>query len=203
MPASGDRSIRSGHGPLVAMIVIIAAIAAGGALIWSRFGAGPAPDLVEDASGPASAVLARPDEPLQLTIFVPVNGMLERVSTGVTRQPELQLEAREAAAAVLASERAGDAAVLKDLELQGFYLDATGTAYIDLVPTGRKDLRGSAWEELLAVYALVNTLTQNFPEVRQVRFLLDGRESPTLAGHIDLTRAFVKRIDLLRQEGAE
>jgi hypothetical protein len=201
MSATGDRSIRDGHGPLIALIVVIAVVAAGGALVWSRLG--PAPEQTEERSDRLPSAPVRPDEPLPLILFVPVNGLLERISVGVFRQPELQLEAREAAAAVLASERAGEAAVLKDLELKALYLDAAGTAYLDLAPAGRKDLRGSAWEELLALYALVNTLTQNFAEIHQVRFLVDGREAPTLAGHVDLKRAFVKRIDLLRQEKAE
>ena len=203
MPATGDRSIRGGHGPLIALIVVLVAVVAAGVLVWSRFGAGPASEQASERTGPEAAPPVRPDEPLPLTLFVPVNGLLDRISAGLFRQPELQLEAHAAVAAVLASEQGGEAAVLKDLELKALYLDAAGTVFVDLSPVGRKDLRGSAWEELLAVYAFVNTLTQNFPEVRQVRFLVDGREAPTLAGHVDLTRAFVKRIDLLRQESTD
>jgi hypothetical protein len=43
-------------------------------------------------------------------------------------------------------------------------------------------------------------LVQNVPEVRQVRFLVDGREVQTLAGHIDLSRSFGKRTDLVKTE---
>ena len=53
---------------------------------------------------------------------------------------------------------------------------------------------------LLALYAVVNTVTHNVPEVRQVRVLLDGREAQTLAGHADLSRSFAKRADLVRVE---
>ena len=56
-----------------------------------------------------------------------------------------------------------------------------------------------SWEELLALYAMVNTLSQNFEEIRQVRFLVDGREAQTLAGHIELSRKFTKRMDLVKQ----
>ena len=145
----------------------------------------------------------RPDEPLALTMYMPVDGMLERISAGIFRQPELQLEARAAAAAVLASERAGEAVILRDLELRALYLDPAGTVYLDLAARNRKDLQGSAWDELLTVYALVNTMTQNFAEIRQVRFLVDGREAQTLAGHVDLSRAFVRRNDLIRQRSSE
>jgi glutamate-1-semialdehyde aminotransferase len=90
--------------------------------------------------------------------------------------------------------------VLRELRLRALYLDASWTATVDLAAASpnQNEIRASAEEELLAVYALVNTLTQNFPEVRQVRILMDGREAQTLAGHIDLTRAYVKRTDLVK-----
>jgi hypothetical protein len=68
------------------------------------------------------------------------------------------------------------------------------------VAPAQKELKASVEGELLAVYALVNSLTQSIPEVRQVRFLLDGREAQTLAGHIDLSRSFVKRTDLVKTQ---
>jgi hypothetical protein len=60
-------------------------------------------------------------------------------------------------------------------------------------------VRASAWEEQLAIYALVNTLLQNFEEIKQVVLLLDGGEAQTLAGHMDLSRTFTKRMDLVKQ----
>ena len=69
---------------------------------------------------------------------------------------------------------------------------------MDLAPASETGVRASAWEELLAVYAVVNTLVQNFEEIRQIRFLLDGKETQTLTGHIDLGRTFTKRMDLVK-----
>ena len=44
---------------------------------------------------------------------------------------------------------------------------------------------GSTGEEFL-VGSVVNTLT-NFPEVKRVKFLIDGKDIETLAGHMDLS----------------
>ena len=44
---------------------------------------------------------------------------------------------------------------------------------------------GSTGEEML-VNSVVNTLTE-FPEVKQVKFLLDGKDIETLSGHMDLS----------------
>jgi hypothetical protein len=199
----GDRSIRSADWPLIALVLAIVAFFGGAGYLWFRFGQVRVADVPAEQQSSAPSLIVRPDEPLPLTLYVPVNGMLERVPSAIHRQPELQLEAREAVSAVLSNEWAAQAPVLKAVELRACYLDPGGTAYVDLATAGTKDPQGSAWDELLTIYALVNTLTENFTEIKQVRLLLDGREIQTLAGHVDLSRAFVKRTDLIRQGSSE
>lgn len=53
---------------------------------------------------------------------------------------------------------------------------------------------GSTGEELL-VGSVVDTLT-NFPEVKRVKFLVDGKEIETLSGHMDLSTP-LERMDAL------
>lgn len=45
--------------------------------------------------------------------------------------------------------------------------------------------------ETLTVLSICATLHANLPRVTQVRFLVDGAQRPTLAGHADLTRTFL------------
>lgn len=45
---------------------------------------------------------------------------------------------------------------------------------------------GGSWGELLTVYALANSIAENFPHLRQVRILVEGAALETLKGHIDL-----------------
>jgi hypothetical protein len=45
--------------------------------------------------------------------------------------------------------------------------------------------------ETLTVLSICGTLHANLPRVTQVRFLVDGQPRATLAGHADLTRAFL------------
>jgi hypothetical protein len=45
--------------------------------------------------------------------------------------------------------------------------------------------------ESLTVLSICATLRANFPAITQVRFLVDGVERPTLAGHADLTRTYL------------
>jgi hypothetical protein len=44
--------------------------------------------------------------------------------------------------------------------------------------------------ETLTIQSMLGTLHANFPEITQVRFLVDGQPHDTLAGHTDLTRVY-------------
>jgi len=45
--------------------------------------------------------------------------------------------------------------------------------------------------ESLTVLSICATLNANLPRVTQVRFLVDGQQRATLAGHADLTRTYL------------
>ena len=202
MSERSDRSIPD-RGPLVITLLAIVLIAAGGGgYLWFRHAGTPQAVSTVQQEGQATAPAARPDEPFMATLFFPGDGALGTVVVAIRRHPDVQLLAREAVAALLAADQGRQSSVLKEVRLRALYLDASGTATLDFsaASPNQKEIRASAEDELLAVYALVNTLTQNFPEVRQVRFLMDGRETQTLAGHIDLSRAYVKRMDMVKTQ---
>jgi hypothetical protein len=184
---------------LVSMIIIIAAIiASGGVLFWLWTNSTKTAPMPVEQDRQLTQRLLR-DEPLSITLYYPHEGMLAAVPAQVKRQPDVQSLARAALAALFADQRAQLEPVLRDIRLRELYLDGSGMAYIDLTPGRQKDVRASAWEEQLAIYALVNTLLQNFQEIKQVVLLLDGGEAQTLAGHMDLSRMFSKRMDLVKQ----
>jgi hypothetical protein len=54
----------------------------------------------------------------------------------------------------------------------------------------QRGMVGGTDSELLSVYAVVNSLALNLPEIRHVGFLIDGRVIETLGGHLDLRRPF-------------
>jgi hypothetical protein len=45
--------------------------------------------------------------------------------------------------------------------------------------------------ETLTLLSIIGTLHANFPQISQVRFLVDGQQRDTLAGHADLTRVYL------------
>jgi hypothetical protein len=62
------------------------------------------------------------------------------------------------------------------------------TAYADFTGALKANHSGGSTAEINTVYAIVNTVTLNFPEIDNVQILLDGEEVATLAGHIDISR---------------
>ncbi len=179
--------------------IFLVAMVGGGAYLWTRT---HDPDGARKSNGGGTQSLVQPafqNEPITITVYYPANGMLLAGTASVKRQPDTQAQARETLAAALSDQRVAQTAVFRDIKLKAFYLDGQGTAYIDLIPFQHRDISASAWEELLAISAMVNTVMQNFDEIKQVRFLMDGREAQTLAGHIDLSRPYTKRMDLVKQ----
>ena len=193
MSSEIDRRIGNG-GKLPALIAVLAIlVSAAGAYVWYRSSDATGP------SGPPVRIPVRFDEPLAVTLDVPREAALFPQTTSVKRQPDTQSQAREVLAALLADPRAAQSPVLAGVRLRAFYLDSDGTAVVDLIPLSPGGVKASAGDELVGLYAIVDTLSGNFEEVKRVRFLLDGREAQTLAGHMDLARIFTKRPDLVRQ----
>lgn len=65
-----------------------------------------------------------------------------------------------------------------------------GLAVLDMTPAFADNHRSGALLEDFTVSSIVATLSANMPEVKQVKFLVDGQERETLAGHADLTSTY-------------
>jgi spore germination protein GerM len=70
--------------------------------------------------------------------------------------------------------------------VRALYLTSRGDAFVDINQALATSHPGGSLSEALTVYAIVNALTVNLPDVSAVQILIDGREVDTLAGHIDL-----------------
>ena len=79
-------------------------------------------------------------------------------------------------------------------ELRAVFLTAGGDAFVDLNREVNREHGGGSLDELLTVYALVNALTTNIPEVLAVQILVEGREVDTLAGHVDLRQPLKRNL---------
>ena len=83
----------------------------------------------------------------------------------------------------------------------GLYLDRSGTAYLDLSDEFVSGHPGGSSEEMATIFSIVDSLTYNLPEIKRVRFLVGGEERETLHSHLDLRRAYLKNMSMVKMEG--
>ncbi len=75
------------------------------------------------------------------------------------------------------------ASLPKDTKIQDLFLSEQGTAFIDFSNTISINHPGGLLNELTTIYSVVDSLTYNLPEIKQVKILIGGVEKETLAGH--------------------
>ncbi len=71
-------------------------------------------------------------------------------------------------------------------QLRALYITRNGTAYVDMAREIKNGHPGGIETEIMTIYSIVNSLILNISEINAVKILIDGKESTTLAGHIDL-----------------
>lgn len=153
-----------------------------------------ATDIVATVPAPAADATTRPDPvPGTITLFYVAEGGLSLVA----RQEDLALNARHATedrARIVVERQLGPAPeplaspFPAGTRLRGLYVSPGGEAFVDLSNDAARGHGGGSLDELLTVYAIVNAVAVNVPEVSAVQILIDGREVDTLAGHVDLRR---------------
>ncbi len=82
--------------------------------------------------------------------------------------------------------------------LRAIFVTTQGDAFVDLSREVSMGHSGGSLEELFTVYAIVNALTMNVPDITAVQILVEGREVDTLAGHVDLRHPLGKNLAWVR-----
>jgi spore germination protein GerM len=90
------------------------------------------------------------------------------------------------------------ATIPQQTKLRAFFLLDGGTAVVDFSAPFRENFPGGCRLEQLALFSVVNTLTLNVPGINRVKFLIDGAEAQTLAGHLTLEFPFTADMLLTR-----
>ena len=137
---------------------------------------------------PAAPLYEQTDPPMTVKLFFP--GMQEDIILSgedqtIFRSAELANRARQILQKLLEGpKKAGLYPSLpKDTKLQEVFIDGMGLAYVDFSSPISANHPGGMLNEQATVYSIVNSLTYNLPEIRQVKILVGGAEKETLAGH--------------------
>ncbi|MFQ5790357.1 MAG: GerMN domain-containing protein, partial [Acidobacteriota bacterium] len=146
---------------------------------------------VEETTSPAAeASPPEAEQRIQVTLY-----MLSRSGTTLVAEERevpfassLQEQAKLVVRELLAGSRRGRASPFpKGVKLRELFITPQGLAFVDLSREVISNHPGGSSGEELTVYSLSNTLIANFPAVKKVQILVEGREVQSLAGHLDLT----------------
>jgi hypothetical protein len=108
-------------------------------------------------------------------------------------------QARRIVEAQLAQAPEGQiSAIPAGAEVRSLFLTSRGEAFVDITAPLATNHPGGSLHEALTVYAIVNALTVNLPDITAVQILIDGREVDSLAGHIDLRHPIRRNPQIIR-----
>lgn len=86
-------------------------------------------------------------------------------------------------------------------KLLSFQVDEKGLAKVNFNKALSKDHPGGSSAEIMTLYSIVNSLAFNFPQVKRVQILIEGRVGESIAGHLSLDQPVSPRVDLVRKAG--
>jgi hypothetical protein len=190
-------SPRSANALVAVSLVILLGVVSFTAPRWSLWLRRPLPaaDLPERAGEKAAArepePAKEPDRKISVKLFFPagdrpglvIEDRTVSLSNDLSQQLKVVVEelARGSQIGLPPSLPAGT----RVLEV---FVTARGVAYVDLSKEAATATGRGSDDELITVYSVVNSLTSNFPAVKRVQIVIEDRQVPTLAGHVDLTR---------------
>ncbi len=78
----------------------------------------------------------------------------------------------------------------EEVQVLDVFVSGRGVAVINFTLDLLEGHSGGLHAEELTVYSLSHTLVESLPAIAEVRLLVEGRETETLAGHLDLRSGF-------------
>lgn len=179
--------------------LLLTALALGGAAAWRWTAPTPAPARAPAAAvaPPVEAAEGDPLEPAPLptqsvVIYFPGvewNGLVgeerEIFDTGAPgdRAKQILIDLIAGPQGQRASPAVPPGTLLRQV-----YVLSSGIAYIDFSTDLQLAIGGGSSEELLTIYAIVDSVALNIEEIKRVGILVNGRPVETLNGHVDLRR---------------
>lgn len=185
---------------------VLAGVVLAGALLMTVIGVRPEEGAEAAVDGPLPVQLRQPIVPAApervrtqaVTVYqramsgelllAPVTAQIIWFSSPVERARQIAQLAIEGIPAAKGVVRPSTAT----LRVRELYIDAQGTAWVDLEAEGVARLQGSD-EEQSVVAALSRSLVLGIDEIHRVGVLVGGEPRRTLAGHLDLSRVFSGR----------
>ena len=147
--------------------------------------------------------------PRQVTLWVAHDdpGVLRVQAVSIELSGERQRKTQEILRALLAIYTGKDSPhhLAPGADVRNVYFVNPGLVVVDVNAALADGQTSGILPEELMVTSFVQTLSSNSPEISRVKFLVDGKERETLAGHVDFSSEFEvsQMADLARQLSSE
>ncbi len=143
---------------------------------------------LQTEGGPAAPIISGKQEQIQVLVAYDDEQELRWRRTEVFMPADRSLRAREALRAVLAQylQSPSPHPLAKGTDIRDVYLIGDDTMVVDTTAQFADGHPSGILLEELTLASLIETLAANVPGVAKVKFLVDGKERETLAGHADL-----------------
>jgi hypothetical protein len=137
---------------------------------------------------PVAAPVGGRQERIQVLVAYDEERALRWRETTVFMPEERSLRAKEALRAVLNQylQSPSPHPLGKGADIKNVYLINNNTLVVDTTSQFADSHPSGILPEELTLTSLIETLGANLPDVTRVKFIVDGKERETLAGHVDL-----------------
>lgn len=138
----------------------------------------------------------------KITLFFPseADSLLHPEEREIIASPSLIKEAKQTILELLEGSKNGYLSPFPpETRLRELYFTKEGIAYVDFSREIQERHISGSTAEMATVFSVVNSLTYNFKSIKKVFILIEGGEKETLGGHINLSRPFLPKYDLIAE----
>jgi hypothetical protein len=119
----------------------------------------------------------------------------------VNKESDNALQAKEIVKALLDGSKNGLVNTFpKGVAVRDVKISNDGIALVSFSKDLIKSYEGSSASEMATIYSLTNSITQNIPGIKKVKILVEGKEVPSIKGHISTWKAFSPDLELIIPE---
>jgi len=119
----------------------------------------------------------------------------------VSKETDNALQVKEIVSALLDGSKAGLVNTFpKGVSVKDVKMADEGIVSVNFSKNLINAYHGSSASEMATIYSLTNSITQNIPSVKKVKILVEGKEIPSIKGHISTSKAFSPDLELIIPE---
>ncbi|HUQ50404.1 MAG TPA: GerMN domain-containing protein [Terriglobales bacterium] len=147
---------------------------------------------------PLAAPVAGPSEPVRLVVAYDEDGVFSRREISLPLPEERSAKVKEVVHALLSlyADRPSPHPIHENADVRNVFLVEGGLCVVDLNAAFAEGHRSGILVEQFTLASMVQTIAANFSGIKNVKFLVEGQERETLAGHADLRAVYsVARAD--------